>query len=205
MGVSGSDLDASQALLAVRAAMASVRNYLDQLITFVANDSVRFDGSGTRVLRIKERPIRRIDSVVVNAGDDDEETVAATAYFLRDSLLIRDDDDVWPRGLGNVTVQYDHGWDVTGSSDSESLFIPIPADITLVTLSAARRTYVNAGEEGQAVTGATSYSIGAYSESHGSEEGGVAASAGVTLITAEKNVLDTYKVRGFRSSGGGNA
>lgn len=165
-----------------------MRNYLDQVITLVDDDEVTLDGTGTRLLRLPERPVRRVASVV----EDDTELTETTDYILRDSILIRVD-TFWSKGTANVTVNYDHGWDVVGDSDSDSEFFPVPADISLVTLSAARRAYNTLGIQSLPVD-IKSETIGAYSyTTNSSTEDSL---VDLTLLSAEKYVLDPYKFRG---------
>jgi hypothetical protein len=192
MGVASTDLSAALADLAVAAAMASVRSYVDQEITFHQNHSIRLDGSGTSRLRLPERPVRLVVSVT-----EDDTVLAATEYVLRDSILVRLGGCAWSTlNPVNVAVVYSHGYD-TGAidvdvSDSDFDALHIPADLVLATLSAARRTYEHLGAT-PALAGVRSETIGAYSYTL---EDSQAGAAGVDLIDAERKVLDRYRYRG---------
>jgi len=194
--VAESSLTAALADLALAAGQAAVRKYLDQEITFVADDVILLDGFGKPWLRLPERPVRAV--TLVEEGDGttaDFETVDADDYVVRRSLLFRVDGTGWAPGNVNVRVTYDHGWDVgevDSDSDSDFDHPNVPADIVLATLSAARRMYEHMGDEPQA-TDIIQESIGGYSYTLSSE---ARKSAGVDLLAAEKIILDRYRAVG---------
>lgn len=173
------------ARLAVAAAQASVRKYVDQEITLVEDDVLGADGTATAVLRLPERPVRAVASVQANGAE-------VTAFTRRRSLLIRTDGKVWPRGRGNVEVTYSHGWDVgadlldsDSDSDSAGDLLTVPADIVLVTLCVARRAYQSAGIDDPAAV--VSETVGAYASTF---------TPVAELVKLEERALRRYKIVG---------
>lgn len=203
MHVSQASLNTALADLALAAAQAAVRGYLDQEITFHQDRVEVLDGFGKPWLRLRERPVRSV--LKVEEGDGtlaDFTTLAAVNYVVRRSLLIRVDGAVWLPGNVNIRVTYSSGYDSgtvdSDTSDSDYDPLHVPADITLVTLNAARRMYSTlgtsdgvskAGNIKQETIGAYSYTLSTISEQ-------VGAAAGVELLLAEKAVLDRYLIEG---------
>lgn len=197
--VDESALTTALADLAVAAAQQKVRKYLAQEITFHADDVEYLDGNGRKKIRLRQRPVREVTLVEEAEGDPTWVALAADAYTVRGTVLIRWDGDVWAHGEANLRVTYDHGYDI-GDFDSDTTdsdYDPphVPADISLVTLTLARRMYENMGAAAQAgelgnvkqeTIGAYSYTLSAAAE----------AAAGVQLVKAEMSVLDAYKMRG---------
>lgn len=197
LGIDVSTIDPARADLALAAAQASVRRYLDQELTLVAGDVVLLHGSGNARLRLPQRPVRSV--ALVQEGDGSSasfETVADTDYVLRDDILYRINAD-WPREFVTVQVTYTHGYDVgqvDSDSDSDYDANHMPADINLVTLNAARRIYEASGVA-PTEPGLTGERIGNYSYTRSAEAAGVGSGE---LINAEKLVLDGYRVTGVR-------
>lgn len=200
MGTTTSALSTALADLALSAAEQTVRKYIDQHITLVSGDLVYLDGNGRRKLRLPERPVRAVTLVEEGSGDPVWTALDSDNYHLRGSVLIRWDGGVWLPGEANIRVTYTHGYDVgavdSDFSDSDYDSQHVPADLSLATLSLARRVYENLGAEADAaaVGGIKGETIGAYSYqlSTAAEE-----AAGVSLIQAEKFVLDAYKMNGW--------
>jgi hypothetical protein len=200
MGVTTADLTTALADLAVSAAESKVRAYTDQQITIVNNDVVYLDGNGRRKLRLPERPVLSVSLVEEGSGDPVWTSLDSDAYHLRDSILIRWDGSVWVPGEANLRVTYSHGY-LTGAvdsdfSDSDYDVQHVPADLSLATLSLARRMYENIGaDEGAgSLGGIKQETIGSYSYTLSSA---FETAAGVELIQAERNVLDAYKMNGW--------
>lgn len=190
MGVTSSSLNQALASLSISSAMASVRSYVDQELTFHQNDSIRLDGTGTTRLRLPERPVRLVTSVT-----EDDTVLAATDYVLRDSILTRLQNLVWSAvEPANIAIIYSHGWDVgdvdANISDSDFDQLHIPADLVLATLSVARRSYEHSGLV--AVGAVKSETIGGYAYTLDDS----AVEEGTDLIPAEEHVLDRYRFRG---------
>lgn len=199
MEVALATVGAARADLALAAAQASVRKYLDQEITYVASEVAVLDGSGKPWLRLPERPVRGVTLVEEGDGTSDDWEATDTAdYVLRRSIIYKVDGSIWTAGNVNVRVTYSHGWNiaVAGTVDSESdsdyTGFAVPADIVLATLNVARRIYTSSGTE---IDGGTleAETIGAYSYSRGSES---AKAGGVELVDAEKMILDRYRFQG---------
>lgn len=198
-------LDLATANLATKAAQQKVRQYLNQVITYVTGDVVLLDGNGKFRIRLPERPIRKITLIEEEGSNDEWDEVAATDYRLKDArygIVVRQDGVSWPAGYANIRVTYDHGWNTNpvidsdmSDSDFDTDLNALPADISLVTLSLARRMYENMGSAAGAGTagnikqetiGAYSYTLSAAAEK----------AAGVDLVFAEKSVLDSYRMEG---------
>ncbi len=198
LGVESSTLNTALADLSVSASQQRIRKYLDQAITYVANDVVYLDGNGKTKIRLPERPVRRLILVEEGFGDTFT-TISTDAYTLRGSMLIRWDGASWCFGEANLRVTYDHGWNVgqidsdTSDSDYDTSVNNIPADLSLVALSLARRMYESMGETESMTGDIKQETIGAYSYTLSTA---AEAAAGVQLVTAEKAVLDAYKYRG---------
>lgn len=183
------ELDVIFAPFAIDVGCAAIRKFLDQRLTYVEDDEVRMDGSGTDALRLPERPVRDLTSVL-----EDGVEVSTDLYFLRLSTLYRTDDSgTWTPGRGNFVVTYSHGWDLpdgdSTDSDEDDADTILPADIRLAALSVARRAYSATGAEtGSGLTGET---IGAYAYTvEGSASGEV-----LDLIDIEKRALSRYAIR----------
>jgi len=203
MNVAEAALNTALADLALQAAQAAIRGYIDQTITLVTNDVEVLDGYGKPWLRLHERPVRAVSKVEEGDGTTASFVeIPTTDWVLRRSLIFRVDGGVWLPGNVNYRVTYTHGWD-TGSVDSDtsdSDFDPlhVPADISLVALNTARRLYgalgtsdgvSKAGNIKQETIGAYSYTLSTVAEQ-------VGAAAGVELLLAEKMVLDRYRYEG---------
>ena len=203
MQVTPGSLSAALGQLSINAAMASVRKYLDQEITWHANDAVQLDGTGTDALRLPQRPVVSVAEVKL-----DGTVIAATEYFRRGSILylpsswpyISSGRTRWNRGRGNIFVTYSHGYCVetptdSDFSDSAGDFAggcsgeTVPADIILVTLSAARRGFETAGQEDTSALGGET--IGSYSYTLLAEK----IASATELVLAERRVLAGYRIK----------
>lgn len=195
LGIELAAIEAARADLALAAAQASVRSYLDQELTLVSGDVVLLHGSGNSRLRLPQRPVRSVS--LVEEGDGVTfEAVDAADYVLRNDILYRIGAE-WPPEFISVRVTYTHGYDagaVDSDSDSDYDANHIPADITLVTLSVARRIYDASGATPTDHT-LTSERIGNYAYTRAADAAGAGSGE---LIGAEKIVLDRYRVTGVR-------
>jgi hypothetical protein len=168
--------------LAIAAACQSIRKYLDQEITYVEDDIELRNGRGKYRIRLRERPVREVTLVEVDGTELD-----STLWHHRSGILERIDGFAFPRGIANIAITYSHGWDVEESSDAD--YLGIPADLKLVTLSAAARGVRSVGTD----TGMESETIGQYSYKRGTND--AKASSGLDLTFAEMATLDRYAVR----------
>lgn len=200
MGTTTSALNTALADLSLSAAEARVRKYIDQTITLVSGDVVYLDGNGRYKIRLPQRPVRSVALVEEGFAGPDWETLSTDSYHLRGSILIRWDGAKWLPGQANLRVTYTHGYDVgaidSDFSDSDFDAQHVPADLSLATLSLARRIYENLGADAEAgaLGGIKAETIGAYSYTLSEA---VEASAGVDLIQAERFVLDMYRMQGW--------
>lgn len=195
MGTTTAALNTALADLALSAAEQRVRQHTDQRITLVSGDLIYLDGNGRRKLRLPERPVRTVTLVEEGSGDPIWTALDADNYHLRGSILIRWDGSVWAPGEANIRITYTHGYDVgavdSDWSDSDYDSQHVPADLSLATLSLARRIYENLGEASGTLGEIKQETIGAYSYTLTS------SFAGVELIAAEKAILDSYKMNGW--------
>lgn len=203
MGTTTAALNTALADLAVSAAESRVRKYIDQTITLVSGDVVYLDGNGRYKLRLPQRPVRSVALVEEGYGDPTWETLDADSYHLRGSILIRWDGAKWMPGQANVRVTYTHGYDVgaidSDFSDSDFDAQHVPADLSLATLSLARRIYENLGASADGAVGDIKQeTIGSYSYTLSTA---VEQAAGVELLQAERFVLDAYKMNGWTAHG----
>lgn len=167
------------ALTAIWSAQQAVRMYLGQDITSSVGVETR-DGQNKQVLRLRQRPVRRVDYVAVDGVQ-----LTSDSWKLRGSRIALPD-GYFTYGLDNIQVQYLHGYDLTSHNSA----YPIPADIRLVTLSAARRGYVASGPSGHDEETET---IGKYSYTTKARyDPGEAYD--LEILESEKRVLDRYKI-----------
>lgn len=169
------------ALTAIWAAEAAVRGYLDQDITSSYGVEIR-DGQNKQVMRLRQRPVRRVDSVTV-----DGVALTSDEWKLRGARIALPD-GYFTYGLDNVAVQYLHGYDLTSHGGD----YPIPADIRLVTISVARRVYVT---RGSGTNNEESEQIGKYSYTTKDRYNPAQASNDVALLVSEMRVLDGYRIQ----------
>lgn len=186
--VDESDL-APGAQLALDAAQAAVRRYLDQDITLVIDDVEVHDGRGKGRIRLRQRPVREVTEVVVDGVPLDGDLWAVRNHMVE----LVDYYDAFPWGRGNVVITYSHGWDTELSYEYE-IDEMVPADIRWATLSASRRTYLDFGED-EGTGAVQSETIGAYSYQTASELRQAAAAAGTDLYPPELAILDRYRVQ----------
>jgi len=169
-------LTTENALGALWAAEEAVRRYLDQDITSSVGIEIR-DGNDRQFMRLKQRPVRRLDYVMV-----DEVQLDSGEWKLRGARVALPS-GYFTYGIDNVQFQYLHGYDLTSHGDWS-----VPAVIRLVTLSAARRAYQSKGE-GTGTEG--SETIGKYSYTNDTE----ATDFAVDLLKSEMDALDLYKIQ----------
>jgi len=152
---------------------------------------VRIDGGDVAVtiaLTVAGCPLRSSFEQQVGGALAPVDGVAleTTGWNLRGNLLRRIDGGVFTLGIANVVVVYSHGWDV-----SDPITLPVPADIRMVALIAARRVYSAVGATDAAGT-QQSETMGSYSYTSGSTA--QVASTAAQLLDPEKEVLHWYRV-----------
>lgn len=165
------------AVIALEAASDFIRAYCGQDFKLLEDDEITLDGNDRATLLLPQLPVIAVSEVAIDA-----DVVDATDYRLMDhGILQRIDSGCWPRGYGNITVTYDHGYVLPGT-DLEVGQVPLPADLQAACAAIAAR----AGEAGAGAT--TSETIGSYSVTYGDAE-----TAGLTA--SELATLQLYRVR----------
>lgn len=182
----GTDLDAGRADFAVRVGQTVVRKYMQQELTFHQDDIEYHDGTGKSRIRLRERPVRQVTSVAV-----DDEELEPDDWKIRKAILIRKNNIAFLPGQ-EVTVTYDHGWDVIPSSDEEE---PFPADIQRVALAVARRALSGEGASDEIGGTDKSETIGSYSYRISTGNTGQTITVGGQLSDNEMEILDSYIIR----------
>jgi hypothetical protein len=186
----GEELEDPGALIvgiALDSACTAVRTYLGQNINLVENDVEIRSGNGRRKMRLRQRPVRSVSSIVV-----DDETIDLDTVSVRGAVLTMKDRGWWQPGDDNIVVTYTHGWDVIETPEPQN---GVPADIRLVTLLVARRIYeavgfVQTGAQGGAIISET---IGEYSYTL-SDAAETSMASAAELVDGEKFVLDAYRI-----------
>lgn len=115
-------------LIAVDAACDICRSVAEQSFNR-GTATASFDGTGTDVLILPERPVNSAGTITVNG------TAEADYMATDDGLLLRGTAGgfprpVWPLGRQNITITYDYGYD------------EIPRDVRMVALSIASRLVI---------------------------------------------------------------
>jgi hypothetical protein len=161
-----------QAILALSNAEALVRTYCDQSFDLEEDDIVLLDGTGTRSLLLPQLPAIGVTSVSTFDDDDIETQLDPTDYVLAgdNGILWRTHRDAWPRGIQNISVTYDHGFET------------LPSDLlNAIMVIASRGLSSSAGGEVQAEA------IGTYSVTYAD------STSGGGLQDGERLVLDRYR------------
>jgi hypothetical protein len=148
---------------ALDSACAEIRQALgNQTLTYVTDDVIELDGTGRTALLLPQLPVVHINSVTIDKGLATELAVTDWVLGLGGVLrrkgtqldptawYTRRPPKVWPWGFGNITVDYDHGYDAYESE-------PFPKDLINVALQVARSTVSSLP------AGITSETIGGYS------------------------------------------
>lgn len=173
--------------IALDGACTAVRSYLDQDVNYVEDDVEVRDGTGRRRIRLRQRPVRSVTSVVIDGTEVDP-----TEYSVVKSRITLVEGNYFTHGLDNVVVTYSHGWDIEESSVGER----VPADIRLVALLAAKRIFKTVGAI-PIGTVKQSEQIGDYQYTLGElpEDVQLKIASSGTLLAAEEAVLDKYAIR----------
>lgn len=172
---------------AIEWATEDIKNYCQQNIAFVEDDEITLDiPAGRSQILLPELPVASVTSVI----EDDIELTAEDDYKLGQHGILYRVNRNWKSGVQIVTITYSHG------------YATIPTDIVEIAVRSASRVY-QAGlraKEINGVTGVQSTSLGDYSVSFGSEQGGgvgegvMGASAARGLLLSEKDILDKYRM-----------
>jgi hypothetical protein len=171
-------------------ATAAIRNYCNQYLELVEDEEITFDSAGGARLFLPELPVIEVSQVV----EDDETLVADDDYKLgQHGILHRlPAGRRWVKGVQIISITYSHGYET------------LPDDIIAVATRAAARGYqagLRAADD-EAVVGVQAKSLGDFSVTYGSEQGGgmaegvMGASAARMLLMSEKDILDKYRIKG---------
>lgn len=187
--------NAAAANRAIDEATAAIKGYCRQIIEEVEDDEYTFDvGALQWNLILPEMPVTEVSLVV----EDGETLVANTDYKLANyGNLVRLCTDGatrarWKEGIQIVTVTYTHGY---AAAD-------IPEIIQAICTRAASRAY-QAGLKASdldGVPGVVSKTLGDFSVTFGSEQGGgvsegvMGASAARLLLMSEKDALNEFRI-----------
>lgn len=172
--------------MAIESATAAIRNYTNQKISEVVDDTITIDGHGRKEIYLPEIPVQSVTSVTENGISLVETVDFVLGQF---GILHRLNGYVWLEGFNNIEIVYTHGYSV------------IPEAIKQVAIRSAARAY-QAGlraRETEGVPGVAALKLGDYSVQYGSERGGgmgeglLGVSAAQVLLNQERKLLDQYK------------
>ena len=162
-------------------ACQTVRDYLGQQLDFVDNETITLHGTGRATLLLPELPVRAVDLVSVTDPDGAVTALGAADWSLDgvDGILWRSG-GIWPAGVHNVAVTYDHG------------YASVPASIRGVTISLTSRIY----HQTATLPGVRSEQLGAHSITYEPTSlAGAGSFRGGGLSGLERLVLDRHKVQ----------
>lgn len=148
-------------------AQSLIQGYTEQTLYFVENDEVYISGEGTAILQLPEKPIVKISKVTVSGKEivegEDFEVLESPAFLVAVT-------GVFPKGVKNVYVKYDHGYE----------------EIPLVVKSVVKSVVSRMLKDSSIV----SESFGDYSVKYSPQ-------GGVELTFYEKEALQPYKRMGI--------
>lgn len=175
----------TQVLLAIEEASAVIKNYCNQKIEQVSDDTILLDGTGSTKLFLPELPVVSITSVKV-----DGVLLDPTYYALAENGVLWRKYGVWTVGAQNIEVTYTHG------------YASIPEDIKGVCYRSASRLYQAQlkAKRQDFMSGLQSVSVGDWSETYenaggSSGESDKGVSAARTLLMSEKDILNKYRYK----------
>jgi hypothetical protein len=168
---------------ALREADAAIRNYTNQYLSFVEDDTVTIDGGG-RVIFLPQLPVTE----VVSIEEDGEALTVTDDYIVGRYGVIHRVGRRWATGIQNIVVTYSHGYE------------SIPQDITDIATRAASRAY-QAGlkaADTAGVPGVQSKTLGDFSVTFAGDgniaDGLMGASGARLLLMSEKEMLNRYRL-----------
>lgn len=165
----------ARAELLLKLASGEARAYTGNLFDRVADDVVRLNGTGSRVLLLPEAPVSAVTAVVENPDAATPTTLAAPTAtspsweWDEDGVIERIDGGVFARRRRFYSVTYTHG------------FAVVPDEVKGVVLQVAARAFLNPEGLKQETLGRYSYTL-------------AGEAAGVGLYGPERSVLDAYFV-----------
>ena len=166
-----------------------IRLYTNQIITQVEDDVLTIDFNYGRKIILPQIPVTEVSEVV----EDGTTLTAGEDYALGQHGILHQLNRNWKKGIQIIVITYTHGYS------------QVPQDIKDICKRIASRIY-QAGlrsAKTNGISGLSGESIGDYSYSLASEQGGgvgegiLGASASRSLLRAEKELLDRkYTQRG---------
>ena len=177
--------DDAQALLAIEEATAVIKNYCNQEIEQVSDETILLDGTGSTKLFLPELPVVSITSVEV-----DGVLLDPNYYALAENGVLWRKYSTWTLGACNIKIVYTHG------------YTSIPEDVRGVCYRSAARLFQAQlkAKRQDFMSGLQSVSVGDWSETYenaggsaGESDKGVSAAR--TLLMSEKDVLNEYRYK----------
>ena len=165
---------------AILAATEAIRNYTNQKISLVTDETIILDGNGRIRIFLPELPVVNVTSVTL----DGVLLVNGTDYKLGShGIIYRLGGNKWTDGIQNIEIIYSHG------------FATIPDDIKTVCVRAAARAY-QAGLKAEEMNGISiaSYGLGDYSVTYGQDQVAEGVSSVRPLLLSEKDLLNRYRL-----------
>lgn len=178
----GRALETTRADLFLDGASNEIRAFLRQQVNR-ATETVTLPLAGGRTLLLPELPVWSVEDVIVTAQGGDPTELEAADFVLVAGVdgrlgYLRRVGQSWPTA-GEVTLTYDHGFDVPGDSDGAEH--PLPGVFRMRCLAIAARALSNP-------TGNRQETIGRYSYT----AGGAGDSLGLTLTLGDQSALEGY-------------
>lgn len=138
--------------IALDSACDLVRSYTSQVINWVEDEEVYLDGSGGNAQLLPELPVISITEVIESDGNDTP-LVAGEDFVLGEAGIMwrlpmptfNSPGGLWLKGPRAVKVTYTHGYDITNDFPTTNA-PPVPADLRLVALQVAARTFTGDAE-----------------------------------------------------------
>ncbi|MFP4066223.1 MAG: hypothetical protein ACLFS5_01860 [Spirochaetaceae bacterium] len=116
------DSEESKAELVINAASETANDYAGRLLK--ADDYTHdFDGTGGRLLILRQYPVNAVDAVYVDSDRGFAASSEVTDFVVHANIgkIVRTS-GVWPRGIQNIRVEYNAGYD------------PVPSQLQLAVL-----------------------------------------------------------------------
>ena len=178
--------DNQQVIQAIAESTAAIQNYCNQKIEYVENDTVLFDGTGTKKMFLPELPVTQIVSVKVNGV-----LIDPSGYALAENGVLWRFYDVWPVGARNVEITYSHGYP-TIPDDLKGVCYRSAARLYQAQLKALHQDFVAGLQTVTVGDWSEAYESGQSSSSGESDKG---ISAARTLLLSEKEILNKYRYK----------
>jgi hypothetical protein len=180
------DGDDTLAIMVLDAACQAIRTYTNQDLNLERRDTIQLHGTGHRDMLLPQLPVIEVHSISVDDEvlDEDDWHVGEAGILYRLTSPFR-----WATGIGNVEVEYTHGWGIdedeleeSGEPDADRM----PSDLRMVAVRIAANLYRS---EGWRIDGVRQISLGDFSATFASEAAGL-------IETPMKLILDRYVVKG---------